>query len=173
MEVLCGVVPVAGGAGRDLEMASPSSSSSSLSLGKMPPHRVSTGPWESVQTCVSSCTWACEQAFLPAQSRDDVAHSQKARVFFAGRLLLFLPLCVFILLTSSTGFTSSPLPGSSLCIQSCPRRLAVCLLTCSFCPCLGTQPLPVPVPCPFLARRCHRVNASSVGFSAFPDHGVI
>lgn len=32
--------------------------------GKEATSRVSTGPWEGVQTCVSSCTWVCEQAFL-------------------------------------------------------------------------------------------------------------
>lgn len=63
---VCGVVPVAAGAGRDPEMASPFSSSSSLCLGKVPPRRVGTGPWESTWTCVSS--WVCKQTFPCAQS---------------------------------------------------------------------------------------------------------
>ena len=170
---VCGVVPVAGGAGRDLEMASPSSSSPGL--GKMPPRRVSTGPWESVQTCVSSCTWACEQAFLRAQSWDDVAQSQKAGVFSAGRPLLFLPLCIPILLASGTGFTSSLSLGSSTCIESCPRRLAVCLLTCSFYLCPGTQPLPVPVPCSLLPSPCRAMPLSRCrlsGVRRFPGAWV-
>lgn len=126
--------------------------------------------------CVSSGTWACEQAVLRAQSWDGAAHSQKTEVFSARRPSLFLPLCIPILLASGTGFTSSLSPGSSgIHSESCPHRLAVCFPTCNLCP--GTRPLPVPVPVPCscpMASPCRVMLLSqcSMGFSAFPELGM-
>lgn len=127
--------------------------------GKEATSRVSTGPWEGVQTCVSSCTWACEQAFLSPGLM--LLPPEEPTGFSAGRALLFLSPFVPILLASGTAFTSSLSPSVSMD----GSKLSVQLLS--------VPPVPCPLfPALFLAGRCHRVRASSAGSGAFREPGL-
>lgn len=127
--------------------------------GKEATSRVSTGPWEGVQTCVSSCTWACEQAFLCPGLM--LLPPEEPTGFSAGRPLLFLSPFVPILLASGTAFTSSLSPSVSMD----GSKLSVQLLS--------VPPVPCPLfPALFLAGRCHRVRASSAGSGAFREPGL-
>lgn len=127
--------------------------------GKEATSRVSTGPWEGVQTCVSSCTWACEQAFLCPGLM--LLPPEEPTGFSAGRPLLFLSPFVPILLASGTAFTSSLSPSVSMD----GSKLSVQLLSVPPVPC-------PPFPALFLAGRCHRVRASSAGSGAFREPGL-
>lgn len=120
--------------------------------GKEATSRVSTGPWEGVQTCVSSCTWACEQAFLCPGLM--LLPPEEPAGFSAGRPLLFLSPFIPILLASGTGFTSSLSPSISMD----GSKLSVQLLSVPPVPCPRSLPSPCttmpPSPCQLSGVRC-------------------
>lgn len=143
---LCGGVPVAGGAGRDPEMASPSSSSPGL--GKKPPLVSAQAPGKA---CRRVCPLARGCASKPSSAQGWCCSLPKSpRCFLPGDLCHSFP-CA----SPSSPLPSHPaFPSASRMAPSSP---------CSF-----DLSKPVPVPsCPPHAGQCHRVCASSAGFGAF------
>lgn len=143
---LCGGVPVAGGAGRDLEMASPSSSSPGL--GKKPPLVSAQAPGKA---CRRVCPLARGCASKPSSAQGWCCSLSKSpRCFLLEQPLLFFP-CA----SSSSPLPSHPaFPSASRTAPISPRSFDL------------SKPVPVPS-CPPRAGRCHRVRASSTGFGAF------